>query len=85
MQIINIFPKTRFFTISFNQANDVNVKIYETGQLCFMFESKTNIHVYFGNVLGVAFLIPSGSLSLLKYPVYKNLKNCLYLQLVLEL
>jgi hypothetical protein len=32
--IINIFPKTlRFLTISFNQANDVYVKIYETGQL----------------------------------------------------
>jgi hypothetical protein len=31
---VNIFPKTfRFFTISFNQANDVYVKIYETGQL----------------------------------------------------
>jgi hypothetical protein len=30
----NISPKTiRFFTISFNQANDVYVKIYETGQL----------------------------------------------------
>jgi hypothetical protein len=32
--IIKIFPKThRFFTISFNQANDVYVKIYETAQL----------------------------------------------------
>jgi hypothetical protein len=31
---INIFPKTlRFFTILFNQANDVYVKIYETAQL----------------------------------------------------
>jgi hypothetical protein len=28
---MDIFPKTpRFFTISFNQANDVYVKIYET-------------------------------------------------------
>jgi hypothetical protein len=27
----DIFPKTpRFFTISFNQVNDVDVKIYET-------------------------------------------------------
>jgi hypothetical protein len=34
MQPINIFPKTfRFFTISFNQAKDVYVKIYETAQL----------------------------------------------------
>jgi hypothetical protein len=34
MEIINIFPKTfRFFTISFNQTNDVYVKIYETAQL----------------------------------------------------
>jgi hypothetical protein len=34
MQTINIFPKTRgFFTISFNQANDVYVKMYETTQL----------------------------------------------------
>jgi hypothetical protein len=34
----NIFPKTlRFFTISFNQANDVYVKIYETAKLCLMF------------------------------------------------
>jgi hypothetical protein len=34
------------------------------------FESKNNIHVYFGNVLWVAFSIPSGPLSLVKYPVY---------------
>jgi hypothetical protein len=34
MQIINIFPQTlRFFTISFNQANDVYDKIYEAAQL----------------------------------------------------
>jgi hypothetical protein len=34
MQTINVFPKTlRFSTISFNQANDVYVKIYETAQL----------------------------------------------------
>jgi hypothetical protein len=34
MQKIDIFPKTlRFFTISFNQANEVYVKIYETAQL----------------------------------------------------
>jgi hypothetical protein len=33
-QTINIFPKTLpFFTILFNQANDVYVKIYETTQL----------------------------------------------------
>jgi hypothetical protein len=32
-QTINIFPRTlRFFTISFNRANDVYVKIYETAQ-----------------------------------------------------
>jgi hypothetical protein len=32
------FPKnSSFFTISFNQGNDVYVKIYETTQLCFMF------------------------------------------------
>jgi hypothetical protein len=31
MQTVNIFPKTlRFFTASFNQANDVYVKIYKT-------------------------------------------------------
>jgi hypothetical protein len=31
---INISPQTlRFSTISFNQANDVYVKIYETAQL----------------------------------------------------
>jgi hypothetical protein len=62
MMTIYIFPKTlRFFTISFNQANDVNVTLYETAH--------TNIHVNFGNVLGVAFSIPSGSLSLVKYSV----------------
>jgi hypothetical protein len=34
MQIIKIFPKTlSFFTILFNQANDIYVKIYETAQL----------------------------------------------------
>jgi hypothetical protein len=42
-QTINIFPKTlRFFAISFNQANDVYVKIYETAQLCFMFFKSKN-------------------------------------------
>jgi hypothetical protein len=43
MQIINIFQKTlRFFTISFNQANDVYVKIYETGQpaMFYVFQMK---------------------------------------------
>jgi hypothetical protein len=39
MQIINIFTKTlRFFTISFNQVNDVYVKIYETAQLTMFFK-----------------------------------------------
>jgi hypothetical protein len=34
MKTINIFPKSfRLFTISFNQANDVYVKIYQTAQL----------------------------------------------------
>jgi hypothetical protein len=31
---------------------------------------KTNIHVNFANVWWVAFSIPSGSFSLVKYPVY---------------
>jgi hypothetical protein len=74
MQTINIFPKTLYFSIiSFNQANDV--KIYETGQLtvlCFL-NQKTNVHVNFRNILlWVAFSIPLGSLSLLKYPAYQN-------------
>jgi hypothetical protein len=62
MQTINIFPKTlRFFTISFNEANDLYVEIYETAQvrsaLCFL-NQKRNAHVNFGNVLWVAFSIP---------------------------
>jgi hypothetical protein len=49
----DIFPKTvPFFTISFNQKNDVYAKIYETAQLTF------------ANVFWVAFSIPSASLSL---------------------
>jgi hypothetical protein len=58
------FPKnSSFLTISFNQANDVYVKIYETAQLTVLgfLNQKTNIHVNFGNVLWVAFPIPSGS------------------------
>jgi hypothetical protein len=40
---INIFKKILcFFTISFNQANDVYVKIYETGQLTMV------VDVYWG-------------------------------------
>jgi hypothetical protein len=35
------------------------------------FKSKKNIHVNFGDVLWVA--IPSGSLSLVKYPVSDNM------------
>jgi hypothetical protein len=73
MQTINIFPQTpRFFTISFNQANDVYVKIYEAAQLTVFdaFKIKKNIRVNFANVLWVAFSIPSGSLlSLVKYSV----------------
>jgi hypothetical protein len=66
------FPKNlRFSTVSFNQANDVYVKIYETAQLRFCFlNQKRKIHVNFANVLWVAFSIPSGSSSLAKYPVY---------------
>jgi hypothetical protein len=36
LQTINMFPKTfRFITISFNQTNDIYVKIYETAQFYF--------------------------------------------------
>jgi hypothetical protein len=42
MQTIDIFPKTlRFFTISFNQANDVYVKIYKTEELTMFYVSKS--------------------------------------------
>jgi hypothetical protein len=45
MQTINVFPKTlRFFTISFNQANDVYVKIYETAQLTMICAFQINIY-----------------------------------------
>jgi hypothetical protein len=37
--------------------------------LCFL-NQKTKIHVNFANVLWVAFSVPSGSLSFVKYPVY---------------
>jgi hypothetical protein len=44
MQTINILSKTlHFFTISFDQANDIYVKIYETAQvtvLCFLIKKK---------------------------------------------
>jgi hypothetical protein len=40
-----------------------------------LFKSKTNIHVTFVNVLWAAFLILSGSLSLVKYPAYDNTKK----------
>jgi hypothetical protein len=43
MQTINIFPKILdFFTISFNQANDVYVKICETAEqtMFYVFKSK---------------------------------------------
>jgi hypothetical protein len=51
------FPKT--LSISFNQANDVYVKIYETTQLTmfYVFKIKQQIST-FGNVLWVAFSIP---------------------------
>jgi hypothetical protein len=46
IQTINLFLKTlRFFTISFNQANDVYVKIYETAQLTMFF--------YFGVITSI--------------------------------
>jgi hypothetical protein len=31
--MVNVIKMLRFFTILFNQANDVYVKIYETAQL----------------------------------------------------
>jgi hypothetical protein len=41
MQTKNIFPKSlRFLTISFNQTNDVNVKIYETAHLTMFYVFK---------------------------------------------
>jgi hypothetical protein len=46
MQTIVIFPKSLcFFTISFNQANDVYVKTYETAQLTmfYVFQIKKQI------------------------------------------
>jgi hypothetical protein len=40
----NIFPKTiRFFTISFNQANGVYVKIFATAQLTMFFNKKISV------------------------------------------
>jgi hypothetical protein len=72
MRTMNVFPKTLCFnTISFNQANDVYVKIYETARLtvlCFL-KQKIEIRVNFGNVLWVAFSIPSGSLLLVESPL----------------
>jgi hypothetical protein len=67
--LIKIIKTHRFFT-SFNQANAVYVKIYETVQLLYFLNQKTNIYVNFANVLCVAFSIPSGSLPLVKYPVF---------------
>jgi hypothetical protein len=61
MQIINVFPKAlHFFRISFNQANNVYVKIYETAQIPVLyFLNKKNIHVNFGNVLWVGCILNS--------------------------
>jgi hypothetical protein len=54
----HFFKTLRFFTISFNQANAVYVKMYETAQLTlfYVFLNKTNIHVNFANVLWVVIL-----------------------------
>jgi hypothetical protein len=70
MQTVNIFPKTlRFFTASFNQANNVYVKIYKTNYVLCFFQSKNKYPRYLcANVLWVAFLIPSGSLSVVILP-----------------
>jgi hypothetical protein len=85
MQTINIFPKTlRFFTISFNQANDVYVKIYETAQLTTFYvflNQKIKIHVNFVSVLWVAFSIASSSSSLVKYPLCQDYEKTHYLKL----
>jgi hypothetical protein len=56
-QTINISPKTlRFFTISFNQANDVYVKITKLHSyvLCFL-NQKTNIHINFKCIVDCIF------------------------------
>jgi hypothetical protein len=48
MQTIDIFPKTlRFFTISFNQANDVYVKIFETAQLTMFYGKALELLCFF--------------------------------------
>jgi hypothetical protein len=46
----NVIKMLRFFTISFNQANDVYVKIYETAQLTMIcvFQINKKISTYFG-------------------------------------
>jgi hypothetical protein len=60
METINIFPKTlRFFTILFNQANDVYVKIYETAQLKSMWTVKIKIAVVRLVKSLVIFILPS--------------------------
>jgi hypothetical protein len=47
MKTINIFPKSfRFFTISFNQANDVYVKIYENAQLTIFYSFCTKKQIF---------------------------------------
>jgi hypothetical protein len=76
MQTINIFPKIfGFFTILFNRMNDVYVKIHKTAQLAVFYvkrKSALTLQMYFNfaNVLRVAFSVPSGSLSLMKYPLH---------------
>jgi hypothetical protein len=64
------FPKNS--TVSFNQANDVYVKIYETAQL-------TMFYVFLIKEQISTFSVSSGSLSLVKYPALSFLCSlCVY-------
>jgi hypothetical protein len=74
-QTINIFPKTlRFFTISFNQANDVYVKIYETTQLTMFYvflnqKTRLTLQMY----CGLHFQFRRAHYHTLSHPAYQNM------------
>jgi hypothetical protein len=67
--VIKMLPKTlRLFTISFNQANAVYVKIYETA-----LNHKANIGRYLYRVCRVVFSIKSNSLSFITREIFCTL------------
>jgi hypothetical protein len=85
MQTIDIFPKTlRFFTISFNQANDVYVKIFETAQLTMFYGKALELLCFFKAWINWSMLTANLKFRTQKIFLFSFFLQCFALQIRLR-